>query len=39
MRYTAFFLIALVSFSLAWHSPADAVLEKIDSLSALARNE
>jgi len=39
MRYTAVFLIALISFTLAWHSPADAVLEKIDSLSALARNE
>jgi len=39
MRYTAIFLVALISFSLAWHSPADAVLEKIDSLSALARNE
>jgi len=39
MKYTAIFLVALISFTLAWHSPADAVLEKIDSLSALARNE
>ncbi len=39
MSYTAVFFIALISLSLAWHSPADAVIDKIDSLSALARNE
>jgi len=39
MKYTAIFLLALVSFNLAYNSPADKVLGKIDSLVALARNE
>lgn len=39
MKYTAILLIALVTISLAYKSPADKVLNKIDSLVTLARNE
>jgi len=39
MKFTLIFLLALVSFNLAYKSPADAVLNKIESLSTLARNE
>lgn len=32
MKYTTVFLIALLGFSMAYNSPADNVLKKVDSL-------
>jgi hypothetical protein len=39
MKATALILVCLVAFTLAWNSPADAVLNRIDSLVRAANDE